>query len=93
MNFERTRILDDGADEPFDCVNVTCPDEYFKCPLSGKCIPYEKVCDNVEDCPTIDKVNGTTADETLQACSMNEFLIYSDYKLCFLYRFCVKSDV
>jgi len=69
-------ILDDGADEPFDCVNVTCPYEYFKCPLSGKCIPYEKVCDNFEDCPMIDRINGITADETSQACSMNSFLCF-----------------
>ncbi|CAF1201178.1 unnamed protein product [Rotaria sordida] len=59
----------DGADEPFDCINVTCPYEYFKCPLSGKCIPYEQVCDNIEDCPIIDKINGITADETSQACN------------------------
>jgi len=65
-------ILDDGADEPFDCINVTCPYEYFKCSLSGKCIPYEKVCDNVEDCPIMDRINGIPADETAQACSMNE---------------------
>ena len=43
--------LDDGADEPYDCLNVTCPYEYFKCSSSGKCIPLEKVCDNVDDCP------------------------------------------
>ncbi|CAF0998634.1 unnamed protein product [Adineta steineri] len=59
----------DGADEPFDCINVTCPHEYFKCPLSGKCIPFEKVCDNVVDCPTIDRINGMIADESSQACN------------------------
>jgi hypothetical protein len=69
-------FLDDGADEPFDCINVTCPYEYFKCPLSGKCIPYEKVCDNFEDCTRIDKINGIIADETSQACSRNFYLFF-----------------
>ncbi len=64
-------FLDDGADEPFDCINVTCPNGYFKCPVSGKCISYEKVCDNFEDCPIIDRINNITADETSQACSKN----------------------
>ncbi|CAF3395990.1 unnamed protein product [Rotaria socialis] len=60
----------DGADEPFDCANVTCPYGYFKCPSSGKCIPHEKVCDNVEDCPIIDRIKGITADETPQSCHL-----------------------
>ncbi|CAF3052787.1 unnamed protein product [Rotaria socialis] len=59
----------DGADEPFDCVNVTCPYEYFKCPSTGKCIPLEKVCDNFDDCPTIDQANIAREDETSQACN------------------------
>ncbi|CAF4227902.1 unnamed protein product, partial [Rotaria sordida] len=65
----------DGADEPFDCVNVTCPYEYFKCPSSGKCIPLEKVCDNFDDCPAIDRTNGISEDETSQACNfvLNHF--------------------
>jgi hypothetical protein len=71
-------ILDDGADEPFDCVNVTCPDEYFKCSSSGKCIPLDKVCDNFHDCPIIDRMKGISEDETSQACS----------KTCFLDRYC-----
>ncbi|UJR15454.1 hypothetical protein I4U23_002397 [Adineta vaga] len=60
----------DGTDEPFDCSNVTCPYEYFKCPLSGKCIPYEKICDNVGDCPLIDTINGISADERAETCSL-----------------------
>ncbi|CAF5177922.1 unnamed protein product, partial [Rotaria magnacalcarata] len=66
----------DGADEPFDCVNVTCPYEYFKCPSTGKCIPLEKVCDNFDDCPaTIDQTNIVREDETSQACNfvLNHF--------------------
>jgi len=67
--------LDDGADEPFDCLNVTCPYEYFKCPSTGKCIPLEKVCDNFDDCPAMDRTNGISEDETSQACSKNSFFI------------------
>jgi hypothetical protein len=65
------KFLDDGADEPFDCLNVTCPYEYFKCPSTGKCIPLEKVCDNFDDCPAMDRTNGISEDETSYACSMN----------------------
>ena len=61
--------LDDGSDEPFDCANVTCPSEYFKCPLSGKCVPYEKICDGIEDCPLIDRINEISADERTKTCS------------------------
>jgi hypothetical protein len=67
----RYLILDDGADEPFDCVNVTCPSEYFKCQSTGKCIPLEKVCDNFDDCPPIEGTNGICEDETSKACSMH----------------------
>jgi Low-density lipoprotein receptor domain class A len=67
-------ILDDGADEPFDCLNVTCPNDYFKCPLSGKCISKEKVCDHFEDCPDLDRINGITADETSGACKSSSAL-------------------
>ncbi|UJR31341.1 hypothetical protein I4U23_018836 [Adineta vaga] len=65
----------DGADEPFDCVNVTCPNDYFKCSTSGKCIPLEKVCDNFNDCPAIERTNGISEDETSQACNfvLNHF--------------------
>jgi hypothetical protein len=73
--FEISDILDDGADEPFDCINVTCPHEYFKCSSSGRCIPFEKVCDNLEDCPMIDRINGLPQDETSQACSMKESFV------------------
>ncbi|CAF0938219.1 unnamed protein product [Adineta steineri] len=59
----------DGADEPFDCVNVTCPNEYFKCPTSGKCIPLEKVCDNFDDCSAAERTNGISEDETSKACN------------------------
>jgi len=68
-------FLDDGADEPFDCLNVTCPSDYFKCPSTGKCISLEKVCDNFDDCPAMDRTNGISEDETSQACSMNSFFI------------------
>ncbi|CAF1500938.1 unnamed protein product, partial [Adineta ricciae] len=60
----------DGSDEPFDCANVTCPYEYFKCPLSGKCVPYEKICDGVEDCPIIDRINEISADERTKTCNL-----------------------
>jgi len=82
--FESYGILDDGADEPFDCVNVTCPYEYFKCPSSGKCIPFERVCDNVDDCLISDRINGIIADETSQACSMNYFSFVSWKLTCFV---------
>ena len=68
-------VLDDGADEPLDCVNVTCPSEYFKCPLSGKCIAYERVCDNIDDCPIVDRINGISAEETGQACSRHSTML------------------
>jgi len=61
--------LDDGTDEPSDCANMTCPIDYFKCPMSGKCIPNENVCDNFDDCLSIDKISGISADETSQSCS------------------------
>ena len=61
--------LDDGADEPYDCLNVTCPRDFFKCASSGKCIPLEKVCDNFGDCPPADKIKSISDDETPQACS------------------------
>jgi hypothetical protein len=61
--------LDDGADEPYDCLNVTCPYDFFKCSSSGKCIPLEKVCDNFDDCPPAEKAKGGSDDETPQACS------------------------
>jgi hypothetical protein len=77
-------ILDDGTDEPFDCINVTCPYEYFKCPSSGKCIPLEKVCDNFDDCPAINRTHGISEDETSHACSMSS-LLQIFYFLCFFF--------
>ena len=62
-------MLDDGADEPYDCLNVTCPRDYFKCAASGKCIPVEKVCDNFDDCPIDNRTSAISDDETSQACS------------------------
>ena len=70
-----TNDLDDGADEPFDCVNVACPNGYFKCSTSGKCIPLEKVCDNVDDCPAVERTSGISEDETSQACSTIDYKI------------------
>lgn len=63
--------LDDGADEPSDCINVTCPNGYFQCRGSGKCIPMDKVCDSVDDCSSRDRANGTAMDETVDACRRN----------------------
>ena len=82
-------FLDDHADEPFDCVNGTCPLGYYKCPFSGKCLPLERVCDNVEDCSSIDRIGGIMADETSQACSTNQFIFLS--MNFFFVRFCVNS--
>jgi hypothetical protein len=75
-------FLDDGADEPFDCLNVTCPSDYFKCPSTGKCISLEKVCDNFDDCPAMDRTHGISEDETSDACSMN-LLNFSFYSFSF----------
>lgn len=68
---ESKAFSDDGADEPFDCLNVTCPPDYFKCTSTGKCISLDKVCDNFDDCPAMDRTNGISEDETSEACSKN----------------------
>jgi hypothetical protein len=80
-------FIDDGADEPFDCLNVTCPSDYFKCPSTGKCISLEKVCDNFDDCPAMDRTNGISEDETSDACSMNRLNSFS-----FSFSFSFKKD-
>lgn len=63
------QLLVDGADEGEFCLNVTCPKDHFKCFPSGKCISLDKVCDQVEDCPIHDRIDGIAMDETSHACN------------------------
>lgn len=47
----------DLSDEPADCVDKTCREDYIKCKLSGRCIPKTWMCDGDRDCPDGDSTD------------------------------------
>ncbi|XP_064646344.1 low-density lipoprotein receptor-related protein 1-like isoform X2 [Lineus longissimus] len=82
INIEKTcdgvRHCLDGGDEKVDyCRHRTCPDNYFRCSSSNKCLKWFKHCNRIDDC-------GDNSDEAVCPCPDDYFQCNNKTKHCIL---------